>query len=137
MLFIWNTPKTVHLMDSYSLLNQFNSVTQSHPTLCDPMDSSMPGFPGMFHHQLPEVVQTHALWVSDAIQPSHHLSCPLLLPSIFSSIRVFSNESFTLYGQSIRASASVSVLPMNIQDWFPLWLTGLISLQSKGLSRVI
>ena len=60
---------------------------------------------------------------------------PLLLkPSILLSIRVFSNE---LVGQSIGASASASVLPKNIQDWFLLGLTGLISLQSKGLSKVL
>ena len=58
----------------------------------------------------------------------------LLLPSIFPSIRVFSNES-ALY-QSMDASASASVLPMNIQDLFPSELTNLISLLSKGLSRV-
>ena len=64
------------------------------------------------------------------------LCCPLLLlPSVFSNIRVFSNDLlFTSGGQSMRAS--VSVLPMNIQGWFPLGLTGLISLQSKELSRV-
>ena len=60
----------------------------------------------------------------------------LLLPSIFSSIRVFSNEFFAWGAQSIGVSASASVLPMNIQDWLPLGLTGLISLQSKGLSKV-
>ena len=60
----------------------------------------------------------------------------LLLPSIFPSIRVFSNElALCIRGQSIRASTSTSVLPVNIQDWFPLGLTGLI-LQSKGLSRI-
>ena len=47
------------------------SVTQSCPTLCDPMDCSTPG-----HHQLPEFTQTHVHWVSDAIQPSHPLSSP-------------------------------------------------------------
>ena len=52
-----------------------NSVTQSCPTLCDPMDCSMPALP--VHHQLPELAQTHVLWVGDAIQPSH----PLLSPS--------------------------------------------------------
>ena len=53
------------------------------------------------------------------------------------SIRVFSNESALWIGdQSIGASASALVLPMNIQDWFPLRLTGLISLQSKGLSSI-
>ena len=61
----------------------------------------------------------------------------LLPPSIFPSIRVFSNAS-TLYigGQSIGFSASASVLPMNTQDWSPLGWTGWISLKSKGLSRV-
>ena len=70
------------------------------------------------------------------VMPSNHLilCCPLLLlPSIFSSIRVFSNESSW---PKIRTLASASVLPMNIQGWFLLGLTGLISLQSKGLSRV-
>ena len=52
----------------------FSSVTPLCPTLCDPMDSSMPGFP--VHHQLPELAQTHVLRVSDAIQPSHPLSSP-------------------------------------------------------------
>ena len=63
---------------------------------------------------------------------------PLLLPpSIFPSIRVFSmSQFFPSGGLSIGASASASVLAMNIQDWFPLGLTGLISLQSQGLSRV-
>ena len=63
---------------------------------------------------------------------------PILLPpSIFPSIRVFlMSQFFASGGQSIRVSASASVLPMNIQDWFPLGWTGWISLQSKGLSRV-
>ena len=65
------------------------------------------------------------------------LCCPLLLfSSIIPSFRVFSNElAFCTRGQSIGASASASVLPLNIQDWFPLGLTGLMSLQSP-LSRV-
>ena len=70
---------------------QFSSVAQSCPTLCDPKNCSIPGLP--VHHQLPKSTQTHAHWVSDAIQPSHPLLSLLLLPSIFSSIRVFSNES--------------------------------------------
>jgi len=60
-------------------------------TLCDPTDCSMPGFP--VHHQLLELAQTHVHCVSNAIQPSHPLSSPLLQPSIFPSIRIFSNES--------------------------------------------
>ena len=74
------------------------------------------------------------------VMPSNHfILCHflILLPSIFPSIRVFSmNHFFASGGPSIGASTSASVLPMNIQDWFPLGLTGLISLQSKGLSRV-
>ena len=64
---------------------------QSCPTLCDPMDHSTAGIP-VFHH-LPEFAQTHVCWTDDAIQPSHPLHPLLLLPSIFSSIRGFSNES--------------------------------------------
>ena len=69
---------------------------------------------------------------------NHLILCSslLLLPSIFPSIRVFSNEFFTSGGQSIETSASASFLPMNNQEWFLLELTGLISLQSKGLSRL-
>ena len=76
----------------------------------------------------------------ESVMPSNHLilcSLLLLLPSIFHSIRVFSMSQFlALGGQSIGISASASVLPMNIQDWFPFGWTGWISLQSKGLSRV-
>ena len=75
-----------------------------------------------------------------SVIPSNHLiicHSLLLLLSIFPSIRVFPSESaLQSGGQSIEVSASASVLPMNIQDWFPLGLTVLISLQSKELSRV-
>ena len=112
----------------------FSSVTQSCPTLCDPMDCSTPGF--SVHHQLLEFAQTCVLRVGDAIQPSHPLSSFLLPPSIFPSIRVFSSESVLhIRWPNVGASAFASVLPINIQDWFPLGLTALI-LQSKGLSRV-
>ena len=112
------------------------SVTQSYQTLCDPMDCSTPGF-SVLHH-LPEFAQTHVHWVNDAIQPSR----PLLTPSSpalnLSQHQGFFPMSwlFASGSQSIGASASTSVLPMNIQRWFPLGLTGLISLLSKGLSRV-
>ena len=119
----------------YSLLQSVSSVVQLYLTLCNPMDCSMLGLP--VHHQLPELTQTHVHWVSDAIQPSHPLSSPLLPPSIFPSIRYFPvSQFFPSGGQSTGVSASASVLPMNIQDWFPLGWTGWISLQSKGLSRV-
>ena len=87
------------------------------------MDCSTPGFP--VHHQLPKLIQTHAHWVRDAIQPSHPLPCPLLfLPSIFPSIKVFQMSQFVISdGQNIGVSASASVLAMNIQDWFRMdWL---------------
>ena len=77
------------------------------------------------------------LMPTESVMPSNHLILchPLLLPpSISPSIRVFSNESaLTSGGQSIGVSASTSVLPVNIRDWFPLGWTGWISLQSKGL----
>ena len=77
----------------------------------------------------------------ELVMPHSHLilCCPLLLPpSISLSIRVFSNESVLhIRWPNIGASASTSDLPMNIQDWFPLGLTGLNSLPSKGLSRLL
>ena len=72
----------------------FSSVQFSHssnPTLCDPMNCSMPGLP--VHHQLPEFTQTHVHRVSDAIQPSHPLSSPPPPAPISPSSRVLSNES--------------------------------------------
>ena len=106
------------------------SIIKSCPTLCDPMD-----FPIL--HYLLEFAQTHVHWVDDAIQLSHHRDPLLLLPSVFPSIRVFSNElALRSGGQSIGASTSASIFPMNIQGWFPLGLARLISSQSKELSRV-
>ena len=107
-----------------------------YPTLCYPMDCSMPGFP--LHHQLPEVTQTHVHWVGDAFQPSHSLSTPFSsrLQSFPASGPFPVSHFFTSGGQSIGVSASASVLPMNIQDWFPLGWNSWISFQSKGLSRV-
>ena len=100
--------------------------------LCDPVDCSMPGL--SVHHQLLELTQTHVQWVGEAIQLSHPLSS--LSPPTFnlsqpcdvfqwvsSSHQVAKVLEFELQHQS--------VLPMNIQDWFPLGLTGLISLWSK------
>ena len=100
-----------------------------------PMNCSTPGF--LVLHYLSEFAQTHVCWVSDAIQLSHSLSPPSPLALNLSQHQSFPvNQLFTSGGQSTGASASASVLPMNIQEWFPLGLTGLISLLSKGLSRV-
>ena len=92
-------------------LAQFSSVAQSRLTLCDTMDCSMPGF--LVHHQLPGLTQTHVYRVSDAIQPSYPLSSPLLLHSIFSSIRVFSNESVLHIRWPKYWSFSFSISPFN------------------------
>ena len=128
MLLIW----TVLLL----LINQFSSVAQSCPSLCDPMDCSTPGLP--VHHQLLELAQTHVHQVSDAIQPSHPLSVPFssCLQSFPASWSFLMHPFFASGGQSIGASPTTSVLPMNIQDWSPLGWTGWISLWPKGLSRV-
>ena len=122
----------VHI--TYLSSGQFSSVAQSCLTLCDPVNRSTPGLP--VHHQLPESTQSIVHWVSDA--NNHLILChPLLLPSIFPNIRVFSNESdLWSGGQNTGVSVSTSVLPMNTQDRFPLGWTGWICLQSKGLSRV-
>ena len=110
------------------------SIIKSCPTLCHPMDCSTPGFPSL----PPEVCSN---------------SCPLSQwchPTILSSAAPFSfclqsfpaprtflvSQLFALGGQNIGASALASDCPVNIQSWFPLELTGLISLLSKGLSKV-
>ena len=118
-----------------SNLNQFSSVAQSCPTLCDPMNRSTPGLP--VHHQLPEFTHTHVHRVGDAIQPSHTLSSPsppALNPSQHQSLFQWVNSSHEV--QSTGVSTLASVLPKNTQDQSPLEWTGWISLQSKGLSRV-
>ena len=115
--------------------NQFSSVAQLSPTLCDPMDCSMPGFP--VHHQLLEFTQTHVHRVCDAIQPSHPLSSPF--PPAFNLSQhqgLFQWVSSSHQVAKIGVSASATVLPMNIQDRFPLGWTGWIPVQFKGLSRV-
>ena len=84
------------------------------------MDYGMPGFP--VHHQLLELAQTHIHQVSDAIQPSHPLSSLLLLPSIFPSIRVFSNESALGIRWPKYWSFSLNISPSNEQT--PLFIFG-------------
>ena len=108
------------------------SVTQLCLTLCDLMDFSMTGFP--VHHHLLELAQTHVHWVGHSIISSSVIPFSSCLQSFPGSESFPMRQFFTSGGQTIRASASV--LPMNIQDWFPLGWTGWISLQSKGLSRV-
>ena len=112
-------------------------MTQSYPIICDPMDCSTPGIPVL--HHLTEVAQIHVHWVGDAIQSSYPLSSlspPAFNLSFPSSGSFLMSQLFTSGGHSIGASASASVLPMSVKGWFPLGLTGLTSLLSKGLSRV-
>ena len=98
-----------HKEQWFSSVSQFSSVAQSCPTLCDPMNRSMPGLP--VHHQLPEFTQIQVHRVSDAIQSSHPLSSPLLLPPIPPSIRVFSNESTLRMKWPKYWSFSFSIIP--------------------------
>ena len=118
-----------------TFIKEFSSVVQLCLTLCDPMDCSTPGFP--VHHQLPKLAQTLVqlsrwchLTISSSVVPFS--SC---LQSFPASGSFLMSQFFTSDCQSTRASASV--LPMNTQDWSPLGWTGWISLQSKGLSRVL
>ena len=114
---------------------QFSSVIQLCTTLCNPMDCSTPGF--SVHHQLPDLAQTHVHWVSDAIQPSYPLPSPS--PPAFNLSQhqglfqwVSSSHQVAKYW-----SFSISISPTNgYSGLISLGLTGLISLQYKGLSRV-
>ena len=115
---------------------QFSLVTQLCPTLCNPMDCNTPGFlpcplptPRACSNSCPSSRWCHPT-ISSSVVPFS--SCLQSFPASRSFPR---SQFFTSGGQSIGDSASASVLPINIQDWFPLRLTGLISLQSKKLSR--
>ena len=96
-----------------------------------------PGFP--FLHHLPEFAQTHVCWLGDAIQPSHPLLSPF--PPAFNLSQQSGSfpvsRLFASGGQRIGVSASAPVLPMSFLGLFPLWLTGWISLPSRGLSRIL
>ena len=107
-------------------------VTQSCQTLWDPMDCGTPGFPVL--HHLPKLAQTHVHWVGPTISSFvvSFFSCLQSFPASRSFPR---SQFFASGGQSIGVSASTSVLSMN-SGMISLGLTGLISLQSKGLWRV-
>ena len=111
------------------------SGSQSCPTLCDPMDCSTPGFPVL--HCLPEFAQTHVHWVRDTTEPSHPLSpsSSALNPSQHQDLFQWVSSSHQV-AKILAFQLQASVLPVNIQGWFPLELTGLLSLLSKGLSGV-
>ena len=110
------------------------SFAQSCSTLCDPVESSMPGL--SVPHHLPKFAQVHVPCIGDAIQPFHPL-----MPSSPSAVYLFQHQDlfqwvsspkhWSFSWQNTRISASASVLPTSIQGWFPLRLTGLNSLLSK------
>ena len=106
---------------------QFHSVAQSCPTLHNPMNCSMPGLPV----QLLEFTQIHVHWVGDAIQPSYSLSS-LLLPSIFPSIRVFSNESALCIRWPKYWSFSFNISPSNEHPGLPFRMDWLDLLAVQG-----
>ena len=113
---------------------QFSLIAQSCPTICDLMDCSMSGFPG--HHQQSLLI----LLAIESVTPSNNLIlCHplLLLPSISPNIRVFYSESVLHIRGPKYWSFSLSISPSNeCSGLISFGLTGLISLQSKGLSRV-
>ena len=96
---------------NYTSSVQLNSVAQSCPTLCDPMNRSTSGLP--VYHQFQEFTQTRVHWVGDAIQLSHPLSSPSPLPPIPPSIRVFSNESTLRIRWQKYWSFSFNISPTN------------------------
>ena len=95
----------------YRVCNICSSVTQSCPTLCNPVDCSTPGFSVLPH--LLEFAQTHVHWVGDAIQPSHPLSSPSPPASVFPSITAFSSESVLCFRWPKYWSFSFSISPSN------------------------
>ena len=123
-----------HLGSPMTLKAEISSVVQSCPTLCNPMDCSMPCLPDI---TIPGVYSNScslSWWYHPTISSS-------VVPFSFHLQSFPASESFPMSwffasgGQRIEISPSASVLSMSIQDWFPLGWTGLISLQSKGLSR--
>ena len=101
----------IHSNENNYFYVQFSSVTQSCPTLCDPMDCSTPGLP--VHHELPSLLKLMSI---ELVMPSNHLilCCHLLLsPSIFPSIRVFSNESALLIRWPKYWNFSFNICPSN------------------------
>ena len=130
----WATRET-HIRSPYS-----SSFWFSHSVLSDSLQPHEPQYirppcpsptPGVYSNSCPLSLWCHPTISSSVIPFSSHLQS-------FPASRSFPmSRFFASGGQSIRVSASASVLPMNIQKWFPLGWTGWISLQSKGLSRVL
>ena len=128
----WKQKYYIQIAETYknSTRYQFSSVTQSCPTLCDPMDCSTPSFP--VHHRLPEFIQTHVHQVGDAIQPSH--------PLLSSSPPAFNLSQHQGLFKWVSCSQYSKALEFRLQhqcfQWIPrtdfLNTVGLISLGLKG-----
>ena len=131
----WSNRQIWSWTTEWSSSVQFGSVTQSCPTLWDPMNRSTPGLP--VHHQLPEFTRLTSI---ESVMPSSHLilCLPLLLlPPVPPASESFPmSQPFAWGGQSTGVSALASFLPKKSQSWSPSEWTGWISLQSKGLSKV-
>ena len=115
--------------------SQFNSVTQSCPNLCYPMDCSTPGFP--VQHQLLELAQTHVHWVSDTIQPSYPVF-PFSCLQFFPASGSFPMSQFFASGvQSTGVSTSASVLSVNIhwKDWCWGWSSNMLTTWCEELTH--
>jgi len=129
---IWVSVFTCTKILTYSCYCCYCSVAKLCPAPCEPMNCSSPGSPVL--HYLPEFAHTHVHWVHDAIQPSHLLV--LLCPFAFS---LSQHQGLSQWVCSSQQMAKVlelqlqhSVLPMNIQAWFPLNLMVWISVKSWG-----
>ena len=131
----WKFSVCVQRPNCFFLATYMSALLFSYSVMSDTLQPH-----GLQHARLPcpslslEFAQTHAHWVNNAIQPSYPLSSPSLAIILSQHQSFPMSQLFSSGGQSIGALALV--LPMNIQGWFPLGLTGLIFLQSKGLSRV-
>ena len=126
-------------MTKYNILGvlrsvQFSSVAQSWLAVCNPIDCRTPTSLSINNFQsLLKLLPIQSVVIYNHLI----LCCLLLLLHCFPASRSFPmSQVFTSAGQSVGASASALVLPMNIQDWFPLLWIGWISLKFKGLSRV-
>ena len=130
----------VYIIGNLNLMHIFNNTQFSHSVMSDSL--RLFGLPMQKHIRLPHPslipkAYSNSCPLSQRCHPTISTFLVTFFSSVFPSIRVFSSESVLCTRQpSIGVSASVSVLPMNIQDWFPSGLSSLISLQSKGLSRV-
>ena len=135
---------------AWKFLFQKSQVLSQDSTINRRMFSSIQPLSHIWHFMTPWTVARQAsLSITSSQSLLKHMSIELVMPSNYlilchlllllpfpASGSFPMSQFFELGGQSIRVSASASVLPVNIQDWFPLGLTGWISLQSKGLSRV-